>query len=306
MKKLWIESHRPKSIENIIFADKRIKRVFQSYVENQEIPNLLLFGVQGTGKTSISKALIRDLNIDRNDVIRINCSDEKIDAMRDKVKAFSNTMAHGKFKVVQLEEFDYLGHEAQALLRAQIEDSSDNCRFIATCNYINKITPPLRSRFQEFSFSAPDRDAALIRAAEILELENIDFDINDLDLIVSAGYPDMRKIIQLLEAGSKDGKLSLALDGKVSDWKLQLLPLLEAGNIAASRKVVCESASKEELIDVYRFLYNNIPTMPAFKKNADQIIVLIAQYQFQHSFVELQDAELQIAALFCEINALGK
>lgn len=303
MKKLWVEAHRPRTLDHVIFSDERIKKIFSRFVEAGEIPNLLLYGVQGTGKSSISKALIRDLKIDRMDVLRVACSDEKIDAMREKVKTFSNTMAVGKFKIVQLEEFDYLSQDAQALLRTQIEDTSSNCRFIATCNYVNKIIPPLRSRFQEFSFSAPNREDCLIRAAEILEIESIEFEIEDLEKVVAAGYPDMRKIIQLLEASSKTGKLELSTDGSVSDWKLQLLPLLESGDLKMCRKVVCESASKEELIDAYRFLYDNIHRVKAFKNNVDQAIVLIAQYQYQHYFVA--DPELQIAALFCELTALG-
>ncbi len=302
MKKLWVEKHRPKSINDVIFADERIKKIFNNYVDEKMFPNLLLQGVQGTGKSSISKALINDIGINKLDVLRICCSDEKIDAMRDKVKTFSNTMAVGLFKVVQLEEFDYLSQDAQALLRSQIEDTSDNCRFIATCNYVTKIIPPLRSRFQEFSFSAPNKDECIIRAAEILELEDIAFDVEDLEKIVAAGYPDMRRVIQLLEASSKNGELALVTDGSISDWKLQLLPLIESGDINGCRKLVCSSASKEELIDVYRFLFDNLHRSKKLQNVIDDVIVLIAQYQYQHYFVA--DPELQIAALFCEINAL--
>lgn len=304
MKKLWVELHRPRNIENVIFADERIKKLFLKFIEEGEIPNLLLSGIQGTGKSSISKALIRDLKIDRMDVLRVACSDEKIDAMREKVKTFSNTMAVGKFKIVQLEEFDYLSQDAQALLRTQIEDTSSNCRFIATCNYVNKIIAPLRSRFQEFTFSAPNREECIIRGAEILEKENVEFELDDLEKVVAAGYPDMRKIIQLLEAGSKTGKLSLETDGSVSNWKLQLLPLLEVGDIKACRKVVCESASKEELIDAYRFLYDNVHRVKYFKNHLEDVFVLIAKYQYQHYFVA--DPELQMAALFCELSVLGE
>lgn len=304
MKKIWVEKYRPRSIDEVIFSDDRVKERFKTYVEEGEFPSLLLAGTQGTGKSSISRALIKDIGIDKMDVLRIKCSDEKIDAMRAKVVAFSMTMAIGKFKVVQLEEFDYLSQEAQGLLRSQIEDTSSNCRFIATCNYVNKIIPPLRSRFQEYTFTAPNREACLIRAAEILEAENKTFEIDDLEKVVSAGYPDMRKVIQLLEACSKTGGLELVADGTVSDWKLQLLPLLESGDLKAARKVVCESATKEELVDTYRFLYDNIHRIKKFKGCEDQAFVLIAQYQYQHYFVA--DPELQIAALFCELSMLGK
>ena len=304
MKKLWVEKHRPKTIEEVIFANEKVKNIFRRYVLEQEIPNLLLQGIQGTGKTTISKALINELKINSSDVMRINCSDEKIDALRDKVTGFANTMPLGKFKIVQLEEFDMLGQVAQGLLRVLIEDVSDTCRFIATCNYINKITPPLRSRFEEFSFKTPQRDEVILKMAEILEIENIQFEIDDLEKIVAAGYPDIRKTILLLDAGSKSGKLLLTGGGISDDWKLQLLPLLELSNITACRKLVCESANKDELQDIFRFLYDNIHKSKRILQFMDEALCLLAKYQFQDAFVA--DKEINIAALFCELDLLGK
>jgi DNA polymerase III delta prime subunit len=301
LKKVWVEKYRPQHVKDVIVTNKRERSDFDSYVADGEIPNLLLFGGAGTGKSSMSLALIRDLNIDRSDVLKINCSDEKIDAMRDKVKNFAMTMAVGKFKVVRLEELDGIGHEAQKLLRDLIEATERNCRFIATCNYVNTILTPLRSRFQEVEFLSPDKDHVLLKSAEILETENIEFDIDDLEKVVAAGYPDFRKIIQIMEKNSRSGKLVINSTASASDWKLQLLPLIEAGDIASARKVVCETATKEELVDVYRFLYDNLSRMKKLKR-ADEAVILIAQYQYQHSFVA--DPELQVAALFAEIAAL--
>lgn len=304
MKKLWVEKHRPSNIEGVIFASEKIKNIFRSYVQDQEIPNLLLQGIQGTGKTTISKALINELKINSSDVLRINCSDEKIDALRDKVIGFANTMPLGKFKIVQLEEFDMLGQVAQGLLRVLIEDVSDTCRFIATCNYINKITPPLRSRFEEFSFKSPQRDEVLLKMAEILEMENVEFEIDDLEKVVAAGYPDIRKTILLMHAGSKTGKLLLTANEIASDWKLQLLPLLESSNISGCRKLVCESANRDELQDIFRFLYDNLHRSPRLSPFIDEALCLLAKYQFQDAFVA--DKEINIAALFCELDLLGK
>lgn len=302
IKKPWVEAHRPVSLDEVIFTDVKTKKTFQSFVETGQLPNLLLYGPPGTGKTSVSKALCRDLDIDVMDQLRINCSDEKIDALRDKVRAFSMTMPISRMKVVQLEEFDYLGHDAQALLRSLIEETSGTCRFIATCNYINKVTPPLRSRFQEFYFAAPDKTAVLERVVTILGMRGIEADLDDVDTIIAAGYPDLRKIIQLLEQHSTSGKLVVGETAEASDWKLSLLPLLEKGDLKTARKVVCESATREELVEVYRFLYDNITRLKSFKGKEDQAIVLIAQYQYQHGFVA--DPELQIAALFVELGAL--
>jgi DNA polymerase III delta prime subunit len=301
MKKIWVEKWRPRTVAEVIVGNERDRKKFDSFIAEQNIPNLLLSGGAGTGKTSMSKALVRDLNVDKNDVLKLNCSDEKIEAMRDKVKNFATTMAMGKFKIVQLEEFDYLGHEAQALLRDLIESTSSNCRFIATCNYINKVTPPLRSRFQEFTFMAPDRDEVLLKSAHILEAENIDFDIDDLDKVVSAGYPDFRKVLQLLEAGCINNKLNVTSNDNISDWKIELLQHLESGDISSARKSVCESANKDELQDIFRFLYDNLNKIKGLKRK-DEAVVLIAEYQYKHAFVA--DWEINVAALFIEISNL--
>jgi DNA polymerase III delta prime subunit len=305
MEKVWVEKYRPRTIDSVIMPNERVRKDFQEFVANGEIPNLLLYGGPGTGKTSTSLALMKDLGLDKTDVIKINCSDEKIDALREKVRGFATTMSIGKFKLVRLEEFDYLGHDAQALLRALIEEVSSSCRFIATCNYINKVTPPLRSRFQEYELIAPAREDVLVRAAEILEAEQVSFEIEDLEKIVAAGYPDVRRVIQLLEKNSSGGRLQLpSTTSTVSDWKLQLIPALEAADFKAARKTVCESATREELIEVFRFLYDNVNRIKKLKGYEDEAIVLIAQYQYQHAFVA--DPEINVAALFCELSALTK
>lgn len=301
MKSVWVKKHAPKSISDIVFANDKMRKEFQIFSSDKEFPNLLLCGHPGTGKSSISNALVHDCGIDAMDHLRINCSNKKIEAMRDEVANFARTMPLGKFKVVQLEEFDRLSPDAQGLLNAVIEDSSDTCRFIATCNYPNKILPALHSRLTRYNFAAPNKDEVLIRTAEILEKEGVSFDIDDLEQVVAAGYPDIRKIICLLEVGSKTKQLIIGSDnGGVSDWKLDLLPLIEAGNISACRKLVCESADSDELVDVYRFLYDNLHRCKKIKQ--DEAVVLIAQYQYQHAFVS--DPELQVAALFVELGTL--
>lgn len=302
LNKLWVEAYRPQTLKDVVFASDNERKFFERIVEEKSLPNLLLVGVQGTGKTSLSGALLNDIGVLPEDVLRINCSDEKIDAMRDKVKTFAYTMAMGDFKVCQLEEMDNLSLDAQKLLRALMEEVSASCRFIATGNYANRILPAMRSRFQEFVFSKPDREAVLLRMADVLSDENIEFEVDDLEKVVEAGYPDIRKTLQLLEVGSKGGKLIIQGEGAVADWKLQLLPLLETGDFKASRKLVCESATKEELEDVYRFLYENIHRVKKLKGKEDQAVILIAQYQYQHAFVA--DQEIQVAALFIELGAL--
>ena len=301
-KKPWIVAHKPVTISEVIFADEKVAKSFTKYAEDRSFPNLLLYGRPGTGKTSVSHALCHDCGVDDLDILRINCSDEKIDAMRDKVKGFTQTYPIGTYKVVQLEEFDYLSHDAQALLRALIDDAPDTCRFIATCNYINKVTPPLQSRFQAFHFNAPNVELVFERCSMILARHKIKYDEQDLLTVIDVAYPDFRKIIQLLEQNSTSGELILGSGEGAADWKLELLPLLEAGDLKGARKLVCEKASKEELVDIYRFMYEHVGKVKKLKGKEDQAVVLIAQYQYQHGFVA--DPEIQIAALFIELGAL--
>lgn len=304
MKKLWVEAYRPSHIKDVVFSNDAEKALFENIVASGELPNLLLVGHQGTGKTSISLALVNDLKVDSTDVLRINCSDEQIDAIRAKVKSFAYTMPMGKFKVVRLEEMDYLSMPAQALLRSLIEEVSASCRFIGTANYENRLLPAIHSRFQMHRISKPALEQAMLRVADIMVAENVEFEVDDLEKVFSAAFPDLRKVIQIVEANSKTGKLLLnTVEAGASDWKLQLLPLLESNDLKGARTLVC-AQQKEELQDVYRFLYENVHRIKGIRigKKEDEAIILIAQYQYQHAFVA--DVEIQIAALFIELGAL--
>lgn len=300
-KKPWIVANKPATISEVIFADDKVAKAFTKYVEDRTFPNLLLYGRPGTGKTSVSQALCHDCGVDSVDILRINCSDEKIDAMRDKVKGFSMTYPIGTYKVVQLEEFDYLSHDAQALLRSLIDEAPDTCRFIATCNYINKVTPPLQSRFQAFHFNAPNVELVFERCIEILSGYAISFKEEDVVTVIDVAYPDFRKIIQILEQNSTSGSLVLGSGEGAADWKIEIIDLLGASDFKAIRKLVCERSSKEELQEIYKFLYEHIHRCKKIKQQ-DEAIVKIAEYAYRHSFVA--DPEINVAALMIELSSL--
>ena len=296
---LWVEKYRPRTMQDVIFQNEQQEQKFHNFVKDQNIPSLLMSGIQGTGKTTISKALLKDLNIDSSDVLRINCSDEKIDALRSKVTNFAYTMPLGKFKVVQLEEMDYLSLDGQALLRGLIEDTSASCRFIATCNYENKIIPPLKSRFQQFYFKAPDKDKIAARMVDILDKEGVEYNPEDLLTYIDVGYPDIRKTIQLLQGNTQNKKLMKPSSASSeSDWKFGLLEAISTGDFKTARKLVCETATREEHEDVFTFLYQNIDKMKV--KDKEAAIVTIAEYMRGH--IQSSDTELNLAALFIALS----
>lgn len=297
---LWVDKYRPKTISDVIFQDDKQRLQFESFVANQDIPHLLLHGIQGTGKTTISLALVRELGIDKADVLKIKCSEKQIAAIRDEVSVFAMTMPLGKFKVVRLEECDFLSQDAQGLLRTTIEDSSANCRFILTCNYVNKIIPPLRSRVQDFNFRAPDKEKIALRMAEILDTEKVQYDVDHLLTYIDVGYPDIRKITQLLQKNSLNGKLLSPSDEKAaaSDWRFGLLDFISSGDFKKARKLVCESTTREEHEDIFTFLYQNIDKLKV--KDKDSAIVTIAEFAKSHSL--MGDTELNLAACFITLS----
>lgn len=303
MNKVWPELYRPQSIKDVIFSSLEERATFEQFVARGEFPNMLLVGHQGTGKTSVSQSIIKDMQIDPADILKINCSKDQIETIRDKVVSFAYTMPMGKFKVVRLEEMDYLSQPAQALLRVLIEEVQNSCRFICTANYINRILPAVLDRLQVFAFNKPNKDEVTVRAADILDREKIEYDVDDLLRVVDAGYPSVRRILTLLEQSSGTGKLVVRGEGAAQDWKLQLLPLLEEGNFQAARKLVCESATQEELQEVFRFLYQNLHLIKTLKKQ-DEAVILIADYLYKAAVVQVADAEIQLAALFIELGAL--
>lgn len=303
---LWCEKYRPATLEDYVFHNEAHKKAFTQMVKDKTIPHLLLSGVQGSGKTTIAQILINALEFESADIMIINASDENsVDDMRDKIKGFIGTFAMGGFKVVLLEEADYLSQPAQAVLRKYMEDESSTARFILTCNYVHKVLPPIVSRTQHYMFKAADANEITEFCAKILIAEEIEFDLDTLDKYVSVGYPDIRKIINLLQQNSIAGRLlNQTAEAEVGDYKFTLLDLIGQDKWFEARKLTCGTVPGEEWEAVYRFLYENLDKSPKFskKENYEAGIVIIAKYLRSHAIVS--DFEINAAAMFIELSSL--
>lgn len=304
---LWVEKYRPQSLNDYIFHDELQQTAIESMVENQTIPHLLFSGVQGSGKSALAHVLVNELNIDDTDVLIINASDENsVDVMRDKIKNFISTFAMGKFKIVRLEEADYISMAGQAILRKFMEeDFAESTRFILTCNYENKIIPAIKSRTQQFRFKASNKDDVTEYVANVLLNERIKFDLNLLDKYVSIGYPDIRKIINLLQQNSTSGSLQpITNESNTNDYKFELLDLLERDKWEQIRLLACDNVLQEEWEDVYRFLYENLHKAPKYQIHDkwEAGIVVIADHLYKHTLVA--DPEINAAALFIKLSQI--
>lgn len=302
--KLWVERYRPKTVDEYIFHDASHRASIEQMIADGTIPHLLFSGVQGSGKTTIALVLINELNVDPTDVLTINASDENsVDVMRDKIKSFVSTFAMGDFKIVHLEEADYITGNGQAVLRRMMEEYADSARFILTCNYENKIIPAVKSRCQQFRFQKHDIEEVTESVAKILLKEKIKFDLDDLDNYVRVGYPDIRKIINMLQQNSQNGHLApINADGEAGDYKFELLDLISNDDWFKARKLTCGEVAAEEWEDVYRFLYENIDKSTKFSKTEkwEEAIVIIAEHLYKHSLVA--DPEINAAAMFIRLG----
>lgn len=303
---LWVEQYRPKRIEDYVFHDASQKAAVLRMIADRSIPQLLLSGVQGSGKTTLAKILITAMEIDEMDVLTINASDERgIDTFRNTVKNFALSMAMGRFKIIHLEEADKLTPDAQAALKRFMEETSDFVRFILTCNHVSKIIAPLRSRCQEYFFKGSDINDVVEYAATVLAQERVKFDLDLLDRYVANGYPDIRKIVNLLQQNTVDGKLQEPVStGEVGDYKFKLIELLAKDKWEEARKLVCATVTTDEWEHVYRFLYENLHRAPKFTDAGkwEEAICLVAEHLYKNTIVA--DPEINAAACFIRLGQI--
>ena len=306
MKELWIEKYRPKTIDGYVFVDDNQRQQVESWIKDGSIPNLLFSGSPGTGKTTLGKMLINELGVDEYDILYANGSKEgrKIEWV-DKLISFCQTMPYGKFKVVFIDEADYLNpNSVQPAMRNLMEDYSHSVRFILTCNYPNKIIPPLHSRLQQLHILKTDHTEFTARAATVLVTEGVEFDIDTLDSYVRATYPDLRKCLQLLQQNSQTGVLNApnTTDRSVGDWKVDCVQLFKDGKLREARTLICQQSTPEEAEDIFRWMYDNLDLWSTDIHKQDQAITIIRNGLVNCSFVA--DQEINLSATLSELSNL--
>ena len=293
---LWVERYRPQDLSTYV-GNEHLKSKVERFLNDGNIPHLLLYGRAGGGKTTLAKIIV---NHTECDYLYINASDERnIDLVRDKLKTFASSVGFKPMKVVILDEADYLNvNSAQPALRNLMETFSAHCRFILTCNYVEKIIDPIQSRCQTYKIVPPSKKEVAVHAKTILERENISFDLDDLALVVTAGYPDLRKVINELQRMSIDGKLNVDKDGMIhNEFKLQFLDAIRNGeSIGTIRKMVADS-NFTEYTELYRLLYDEVESFGVEKM--PEIIADISKGSYQDVLVV--DKEINFIATVSQI-----
>ena len=304
MKELWVEKYRPNTLDGYVFRDEHQKQQVQSWVKQGTIPHLLFSGNAGIGKTTLAKILFNELNINDLDILEINASrTNSVEDVRDRIVNFVQMIPFGEFKIVLLDEADYLSPNAQAALRGVMEEYHTTYRFILTCNYPNRIIPALHSRCQGFHIERVDITEFTARVATILVEEVIDFDLDTLDTFVKATYPDLRKCINMVQMNSISGALHTPekSDTGDADYKIEMVDLFKKGKISEARKLVCSQARPEEMEEIYRWLYENI-TIFGDEQQQDSAILIIKQGLVDHTLVI--DPEINLAATLIRLARL--
>tara|TARA_Y100000592_G_scaffold5496_1_gene7859 strand:- start:14956 stop:15864 length:909 start_codon:yes stop_codon:yes gene_type:complete len=297
---LWVEKYRPKNLSTYI-GNEHLKSKVELYLQNEDVPHLLLYGKAGTGKTTLAKIIVNNIDCD---YLYINASDENsVDAVRFKIKAFASTVGFKEMKVIILDEADYLTPNAQAALRNVMETFSKHCRFILTCNYVERVIDPIQSRCQSYKVVPPSKKEVAQQMVSILNQENCTFELDDIALIVNAGYPDIRRVINSAQRQVVDGKLKIDTNSIIqNNYKLQLLEMLSNGAKTKDIRQLIADNSINDYSELYRLLYDEVDNYGNGKQS--ECILNIAEAQFQD--VNVVDKEINFMSLIIRLARVIK
>lgn len=296
---LWTEKYRPSKLEDYIGND-HIKDKVKIYLDNEDVPHLLLVGPAGTGKTTLAKLIAANLDCD---LLYLNASDENnIETVRDKIRSFSSSIGFRKWRLVILDESDYMTSNAQAALRNLMETFSKNCRFILTCNYVEKIIDPIQSRCQTFLVVPPSKKDVAVHMSKILTSESVTYTAEDLVAVINSGYPDIRRVLNACQRQVIEGKLVIDKQSSIeAGYMDKILTILT--NLSDKKKAFTEirqilADSKVRSFDgLYTFLYDNLDSYAV--GHIGPVILIIAEAQYNDTNVV--DKEINVAAMFVKL-----
>jgi DNA polymerase III delta prime subunit len=296
---LFVEKYRSKVLDEYI-GNEQLKQIVSQYINNNDIQNLLLYGTPGTGKTTLAKLIVNNINCD---FLYINASDERgIDTIRDKVQGFASSASFKPLKIIILDEADFLTIQAQASLRNIIETYSRTTRFILTCNYLERIIDPLQSRCQVLKITPPSKKEVAQHISDILYKEYINYEVSDLVLVVNKHYPDIRKILNTCQVNNVDGKLVIddliLTSSNYTDTILKELKSVNKNSFKNIRQILADS-NLDDFEEIYRFLYDNLDEYTKDDVQQAMIIIEIENYMYHANF--RIDKEINVMALISKI-----
>jgi len=296
---LFVEKYRSKVLDEYI-GNEQLKQIVSQYINNNDIQNLLLYGTPGTGKTTLAKLIVNNINCD---FLYINASDERgIDTIRDKVQGFASSASFKPLKIIILDEADFLTIQAQASLRNIIETYSRTTRFILTCNYLERIIDPLQSRCQVLKITPPSKKEVAQHVANVLDQEDISYENFNIAFIVNKHYPDIRKILNTCQVNTVDGELvidtSILTSSNYTDAILKELKAANKNSFKNIRQILADS-NLSDFEEIYRFLYDNLDEYTKDSVQQAMIIIEIENYMYHANF--RIDKEINVMALISKI-----
>ncbi len=298
---LWVEKYRPRKLTEYV-GNEHLKQKVSDYLQSGDVPHLLFFGKAGTGKTTLAKLIVNSINCD---YIIINASDENnVDTVRNKVKGFASTIGFKDMKVIILDEFDYMTPNAQAILRNLMETFSKHCRFILTCNYVEKVIDPIQSRCQTFQIVPPSKKEVAVQISQILGKEEVSFKPQDLVPIIDSSYPDIRKIINTCQLNSSKGELKLDTTSVIdSDIKSKVVDILKSKDDKRNKwkniRQAVADARIQDFTELYSFLYEKVDDYGS--GNTSNIILILSESQHKDALV----VDKEITFMSCIIQIVG-